>query len=390
MTISRLLQHNPSRPHPLTTREFGPWRLPRVDLIAYMQPEKMSQLVTNLDGLISEDENILFRELLDFVNFERCPISDVAKHITRIFPCLLRSLVSGVGEFSMLWCNPSSLLPLRLQAFAGILFVLHCLRKFLSDQPSFRREFGQTTSDIICLLFDEESIFMGSDAHNHEDVSELVKQIKAFHYCSSDRLRQPQFIADTSVHDEISKNEYICPPSRMIGKRNIHNEKRSIDQKLTIDSKFEFQAALKANLPEDDEIILTKSDNSYQSAQSVGGPASNRRRWMAVSTSVLSTIEEDGDRTETDDERAGIGSKNIVFRIESEEPAASDSALFSSDKYSSPMNIDFGVKQMRIPSITSSPENNRDRSSMDLLAKKIPLHENDIEAAGDSFLDSLG
>jgi hypothetical protein len=170
----------------------------------------------------------------------------------------------------------------------------------------------------------------------------------------------------------------------IIGSQILHNGNR-----LTIDSKSEFQAALKANTLEDDEIVLTKSESSHQSAQSGGGSASNRRRWMTVPSSVLSTIQEDADRSELDDERRGSASRNID-RIGAMEPAVSDYVPLFSDQHARTPNIDFGVKQMRVPSKHSTADNIGDSTKTNLVTKTIPLNENDLEVAGDSFLASLG
>jgi len=392
MTISRLLQHNPSRPMSFATRDFGLWRLSRDDLVANMQREKISHALST-DRMVSDDEKNLSSDLVDFVKLKQCPMKDVVKHVARIFPCLIRALISGVGDFSILFCDPSSLVPLRIQAFASLLYVIHSLQTVLADHAHVQREFGYNTSDILCLLFDEQCILSGLDTCNFEDVTDLLKQFSCPQYCSSGCIQKAPSISDTSV----SVTQY---PFGSVKTYNVSTDaiRPFCDGgKRVVDSKYEFQAALKANTQNDDDIVLTKSEIIYQSTV-------NKRRWMTIPSSMLSTIKEDGDKCELDDEpivrnmvcpSSTLSSSSYIMG-KNEDKIVIHRTDPSTDEGEHVLNmqngrtIDFGVKQMRIPSRISATDQNKDLILTDAWTKRIPLNDNELTAAGDSFLDSLG
>ncbi len=104
---------------------------------------------------------------------------------------------------------------------------------------------------------------------------------------------------------------------------------------------------------------------------------------MTMSSSILSTIQEDGDKVEMVDER----NVRNMLRIDTTEASAKNGELDLSEQIE--RNVDFGVKQMRVPNKISAA-NNKDLAVNEASTKRIPLNENELEAAGDSFLDALG
>jgi hypothetical protein len=382
MILARLFQHNPNRPRIFTSRQLGPLIASRDDLISYTQPDKMSQL-TSIDAQMLEAHALLMSDLDDSVNVDRCPSTEVSKHLFRVLPCIYRCMVSGTGEFSMPWSNPSLMLPLRVRAFSSLLHLLTSMKKLFTANPIPVHSFTESTStlleNILCLLFDEQSIFLGADTMQLENVSRQLFDHELQSPITSDRTNSLVYAEDpASEHNSTFSAKTI----KSSDTHSCHSDERTTQEKPEIDTKFDFQAALKSSVQEEDDTITVKRDSGLQVT---GGSSTTRRRWISPSSSLLATIKEDGDRCEIDDEFGGGESES--FR-ENELMLRDRMGLTDSNNLRE-FKIGTGVKQMRVPNITFTGEN-YDHPNPSIVERRLPPDDKDIEAAGNSFLDSLG
>jgi hypothetical protein len=146
----------PDRPRCVVSGDFSalsPWGKHRSEILYRLKPERIPPF-NFVGGALAESERVsslllkksllssfcradlLFQKLLEpVVNLAKsakCPANDAIPHLLRIITQLLRTMTCGIGEPSILWASPESLIPLRLNAFASLLHVISSASHYMA------------------------------------------------------------------------------------------------------------------------------------------------------------------------------------------------------------------------------------------------------------------
>ena len=294
-------------------------------------------------GALAETERVLLEPVVSLAKSSRCPHSDLCSHLLRTVSQLWRMAVSGVGEPSILWASPQTLIPLRMNAFATLLHTVSSATHHMS-KTGLRQLDGHSTWDITALgkvlsmVFDEQTIFGGplekpiveeramqpsgseassptSDMDGTKKPSPILRSKTSDQASLSTSTVRPQIIERYSSVESPPK----CAPKQfdvdaMLGLKSptepgsagVFQDDESVPHTrgaeapgndlstvaaqlpssitsdaagLNIDTKTDFMSALKASLDESDH---GSSMQSLDDSRPVTGPAGNRRRWMTL------------------------------------------------------------------------------------------------------------
>lgn len=167
-TLADLFLSKPNRPRSLKSHDFAaysPWGKHRSETTHRLKPERIPPF-NFVRGALAETERVLLEPVVSLTKSSRCPHSDLCSHLLRTVAQLWRMAVSGVGEPSILWASPQTLIPLRMNAFATLLHAVSSATHHMS-KTGLRQLDGNSTWDITALgkvlsmVFDEQTIFGG-------------------------------------------------------------------------------------------------------------------------------------------------------------------------------------------------------------------------------------
>ena len=134
-TLVKYLLQKPKHPRKLTSKEMsegGAWCMSdEEDVLFKMSPERTPNW-NYVGTALAEEEKIQTSLTAEICRLQ--PSHFLLPHFVRILHHLWRTLISGLGEPSLLWANPESLIPLRLQSFAAILYVMSNASAFQTKQ----------------------------------------------------------------------------------------------------------------------------------------------------------------------------------------------------------------------------------------------------------------
>ena len=171
--LHQLLSNNPYIPYPLTTlREKQTFARDNLDELIDVLSNKPKLLESHMFSPMYLIEQ-KWKDLLAQVN--RCgDLQELNSHLFRIIRQVWRRLVVGTGEPSLLWADPSANIPLRLQSFATLLFLI-------SNVADFQSKSGLTQLDkkskwdldslgnVVALALDEGELFGATNMLLEED-----------------------------------------------------------------------------------------------------------------------------------------------------------------------------------------------------------------------------
>lgn len=382
----------------------------------------------------------LLEATVGIANHQLCPAAWSSKHFLRIMPVLWRLLVCGTGEPDVAWSNPASCTPIRLHAFSSILRVLGAASLHLTKNGVTQVDGKSAWSvvvfgRVVALLFDELELF-GSQAlevcdetywakfdstkGSGKTVSPPAKKVppkRKRHVRSNFELfnevhqREGEVSGGSDFFSNVAgalagsprKSE---PPDKTPTERaTVEPDQSSADvfesdgldkllglppkREVKVDSKSDFQSALRAAVSDDD--IFEKPAASGSAAaknmiQAFSGPMTGTRRWMtAPSNRALSTIREaeDGD----DESPADSSPLRLPVAMLSDLPKKDGDGEMV-------INRPKTSKQMRVPKVRKADTMG---SQTKLTPQETPVNssgtltsDDEIESAGEAFLDVIG
>ena len=379
--LAKFLSYLPKPPRAPSLDDLSKWNVNRDKLLS----EALNIRIPSSEHDSTDEEIILLRYTTDITKSNICPTYDTTTHFLRVLFQLLRSMISGFGDPSVLWANPASTTPLRLQSFLSLLQVLSSATSFMSRSGVYQLD-GKSkwnmnaTGRIVSLLFDDEAI-SGSMHKEYTinkaesiDVDEAIKvendknrTLKSPHSHEND--------ASISSKDDLNLLNISAKPPP------LRNRSNSAPQKIKIDSKLDFQSALQA---------------SFDSTKTNGmlGPAGNRRRWMTLQSASLATIREDNDKVDESNDEIPVPENNKLDKTINTTGDILDTELILHKSDPSKK-----VKQMRVPKVSTDEATNSssiDQSDVPAASiapkpqKAFPTTDEEIEAAGNAFLDVIG
>eukprot|EP00804_Cyclotella_cryptica_P022229 CCRYP_017931-RA/>CCRYP_017931-RA protein AED:0.02 eAED:0.02 QI:5792/1/1/1/0.8/0.81/11/115/2214 len=356
-------------------------------------------------------------------------------------------MVSGIGEPSILWASPESLIPLRLNAFASLLHVVSSASHNMA-KAGIRLLDGDTKwnvsalSKTLSLLFDESRIFEGplEDPIQREEIissptkaprKEIKDPLKLLSKKPPKIVRSktsnPLSTPKPGIIQRFSSEETKIPISFDVDamlqasqsmepiktKEKLTNANSaslsSRDRGVKVDTRNDFMSAMREAAATEglDEIGGTKDRPSSHLLNSFGslsnlGPSSNKRRWMTLP--AMATIQE----SDTEDNRIGT-----------QESSLTSQSSFDSEKKSPSLDTELIVhgekakpKQFRVPQLAKVDHTSGISSFLDSLSSQsmktenkvtvpttssqlsehnstLSANDDDIESAGTAFLDTI-
>lgn len=356
---------------------------------------------------------------------------------------LWRLMVCGSGEPDLVWANPSSPLPLRVHSFATIIHLIGSTSMYLSKN-------GVTLVDgvngwnvvtlgrVVALAFDErklfgeqavevldEEVWFPADGSEGKDSMSERRSLKRRH------VRQTyDLFNDMPPRDDVGNIELVSSqagtlhsPARTL--RPPHNKKTEtldgastkapwmeeegaiaippsgdkpeIKRTVKVDSKSDFQSALRAAASDEDQDGF-EGDGGRAARAMIqafgGGLQSGSRRFLTAPTRALSTIREAADNEDADDGDApGFEDESKLTLLTSETSGSADVDPISDDSVLNTLKKP--VKQFRVPNRGKPRLADADTQEVHELPRpvnreSIPKTDEEIETAGTAFLEVIG
>jgi hypothetical protein len=424
-----------SVPHRLETKFLSDIKINRQSLLKKALeavPKKDDTIEAHLVNSTSTTTTSMLRSMPTFSPF-----------ILRMLPTLWRQFVLGHGEASLLWSNPASLIPLRIHSFAAILHLLEGTCVFLSkngvtEADGMRKWNRANLGHVMSLLFDEKKLFGDQskeaidrdnwslilDSRDHQ--SSFMAKARPHggrHVRSrldlSNRAKQGNTTSELRDHDFLSTVAgALAGPVRGLNERDTSfdglkstsNEPFVYGANVRIDSKLDFQNALRASLAENSEEDIDRLQSTKTSGTSMTmmqalsslSDAGSRRYMTLPAPRTLMTISEadDGEDDNQDFEEESKDIKGANFAVGTRNTFTNNSV---NQKHA------HGVRQMRIPARRNSKQvidnfkadsllecmdpsvtpslslNEKEAGSMPL-----PPSDDDLEKLNIGFLDAIG
>jgi hypothetical protein len=348
-------------------------------------------------------EDTIQNVLAELSRSNLCSHTELTKHFLRILPQLWRLLVCGIGKPSVAVANPANMLPLRLSTFSTLLHVIHSVSFYLYKNEKMEADgvtrFNMTTmSKIVGMLFDEDQLFSRDDEYMEDEESLLNEEQRENCAASETSEPKPSSSQETKTFSKTCSGSDECASADVASTISLNTRddlvllkstekptsirNRSFSaplvKPLKIDTKTDFQLALNA--------AHSPSSSLTTLSSVIVGPAASRRKWLGESSSLLATIEENSD--------------NIVNSVDNKYSKGNDRG-FIFDYLDSELVIHDDIdpsklKQMRVPQSIVDIENvnlnDVDTNSIDSLQSSVKTVPNmdEIEAAGEAFLDAVG
>lgn len=385
-------------------------------------------------------EDKLLESTIDITKHQLCSLPRSTNHLLRIMSVLWKALITGNGKPDLVWANPSAPLPLRVHCFATILHLLGAASLYMSKNGVTQVDGVSkwnvvTLGRVLALCFDEAKLF-GHQAVEAFDGEEWMPSEppattppdRRTRRGGKRHVRQSYDLSnevppreDTAILEFIPPNDIQAPSSPK--QSSIHNfSTGSINTSLEspwepngkvpgskdikIDSKTDFQSALRAAASEDDPDGAESDGGIAARAmiQAFNGTSAGNRRWMTAPSPALSTIRE------TDDIDEEINAKDSEAKLTSTDPsldqnqASVDGEIVLNAKKRP-------VKQFRVPKLKKAG-NTAESKTLESIRKKdlfqpeeessqlsmsqsstIPsllCSDDEIESVEKGFLDVIG
>ena len=392
-----------------------------------------------------ERANKLTVSAIEICKTHHCPTSTLTRHFFRVIDQLLSLVVVGAGEPSVLWANPASPIPLRLQAFASLLYACNSVSSYLARN-------GVTHLDgkgrwNLTTLSQVVGMFITGDILFNEATLEEKFDLEAIQVGQKSPSRNSKHGGPRKRHTRTNSGNLIFSSSTVLGSDSVpndtmagverHSRSASVDSLSAsfddlvskwVSNKDEVQFDHGGATLEMDEVI---SDSNYTpdskedflmalakgSAEMTGdslvafngGGAggfsaaglTGRRKFMTLPSSALATIREDFDSDENEDgERQQQASSSASQNAKgASEPKDQKPSVINAEMILRPKKKN--VKQMRRPLLKRSNSADDAPISRPAASPGSPpiIEKNDgsaqsfddaIESAGTAFLDAIG
>lgn len=175
-TVSELLRQDPD-PKPVLLSDWTKLAIPMAttrDELLY----HLSHMDVSATGrLASTNEERLFQLTVDISSPAMNYGSDMSSHILRIASHLWKTMIVGTGEHDLLWANPASSLPIRIQSFASFIQLISFVSTFMtkhgmSQLNGLSRFNVGLLGRVVATWFDEGGIF-GSKSKERFDFQSI-------------------------------------------------------------------------------------------------------------------------------------------------------------------------------------------------------------------------
>lgn len=341
----------------------------------------------------------------------------------------------GTGKPDLVWTNPGAILPLRFESFASILTLFGGVMFHMSKGGTTLLD-GETRWDaitwgrVVSLVFDEESLF-GNQAREIFDESAFLAKLEfpprspvaASPSRKRGRHKRGNFslMNDTTDTGDIflgietatrsqSSPEIVLTQPKNEEARNHEStsfdftdptistsiiEPASEPSEVKIDSKSDFQSAMREAMADldDERKEPSKVDRGARRAQAMiqsYGSLGGNRRWMTAPSHVMSTILESGDDGDSDHEVED----GIVVDDHTQSHTATTNDSLDYEMVLKPEERR-KPKQMRVPTnlrkaATIDAFDYSKASAKTFGSVGVPQTDQELETAGQGFLDSLG
>jgi len=398
-SLAKFFSSVPSVPRCLEPYEFqSDWQISKDLSCQYDDRENVTK---------NDHEAILTQNTIDISTLSQCPASEMSSHFERIIFQLWRTMVTGSGEPSIHWANPAALIPLRLHSFSALLYVISNVNSFVArsgmEQLNGKEKWNlRVMSQIVTLLFDEAKLFLDSSTTQIESIADILSDLRRSdmtddlkihkEHCASFCHDEPMSRANGSINTSKDDLNLLSlgrkPVTMKVRCNSLPNTKG-----IKIDTKSEFQSKLNAG---------TSPTNNING---LNGPAANRRKWMADSSSSLATIQEDNDKIdENPDENTSRSKSSPTKSLELIDENQTSKCPIDPLDTELILHKSKPTKQMRVPKVQNimSESSNLDENivavSKDTVPKKeneveevktVPKSDIEIETAGSQFLDMI-
>ena len=398
------------------------------EILYRLKPERIPPF-NFVGGALAETERKLLDPVVSLSKTSKCPAFDMIPHLLRVISQLWRTMVSGIGEPSILWADPGSLIPLRLNAFATLLHVVssashHMAKAGLKLLDGDTKWNVSALSKTLSLLFDELKLFGGPleelvQKEEEEKTTQKISPPNEIKGSPSSKLlsKKPSKLTRSKTSNEqgtpkpkiiqrFSSEETKIPTSfdvdAMLRSAQSTQKKEetgsnvftSRDMGLKVDTRNDFMSAMREAAASEDAFETETAGNhlmnSFGSMSNNLGP-SNRRRFFTLP--AMATIQE----SESEDNR-----------IVAQESSLASQSSQRSELKGSPLDTELIVhqdrakpKQFRVPGLErmststltkSETEETVSTARNESKEKKhtvLAINDDDIESAGTAFLDKI-
>jgi hypothetical protein len=439
--LANLFSLKPDLPRCVKTGDFSglsPWGKHRSEILYRLKPERIPPFHF-VGGALAESERKLLDPVVSLSKTSKCPAYDVIPHLLRIISQLWRTAVSGIGEPSLLWASPESLIPLRLNAFASLLHVVSTASHYMAKAgltllDGDKKWNLSALSKTLSLLFDEFRIFEGplepllqkegakkSSTNPNGKKSPLIKKpLKlARSKTSNEMMSSPKPTIIQRFSSEEAKPptsldlDAILSSSQSYESNSVEEHHNSFtsskDMGFKVDTRNDFMSAMReAAAIEDAEDTGGGGGNSrisshlMNSSGSNFGPGPSRRRFFTLP--AMATIVE----TDAEAPQESSVSSPSPNQTKKKVPAADTDLILHADRSKR--------KQMRIPQVSSVDNTSGITDFLDSLSiapptksgtdsvttitaasslessenkKDLPVNNDVIERSGTAFLDRI-
>jgi hypothetical protein len=393
----------------------------------------MSSLQIGRGSLIGECKISSFRKIPELesslleasIDIARSPLNTSAKvtsHLVRILSVLWRIVAVGTGEPDLVWANPTAPLPLRVQAFASLLHIVGATTMYMAKNGAKILNGAGDLNVVemgraLALLFDERSLFGSQGAEVSENLESEVgngnvpcdssgptrkkRHVRQTFELFGETAHQrnhanPSFQQSVATRQEKNDPKFASIPDNLgPGELEVFlSQPQTAIPPLKIDTKSDFQSALRAAISDEDFNRLengpsegaTLADAMKPAFHSFGGSMVGNRRWMTLPVRSLSTIreaelDEREDADVREDELGVCGKTNVSH----ENGDTLESAMLKMPTKS--------VRQMRVPNLkkaaTLGPRTTVEISKLSNASESWAT-DDEIERVGSAFLDLIG
>ena len=370
---------------------------------------RVNESVKHASLTIDDKNQKTVNAVISVTKYQESPLLQSTQQLFRLVTIMWRLAIRGEEDTPCLsWANPSSLEPLRIHSFVSIIHIVGATSLFLakngvSQLDGIGKMTVSTLGNVMALIFDESILFGRSSREvvdedililsNGSSLSPRGKR-KTHIRQTLDLFNELPVPSETSTpnipREPINTTEHVSS-SQTTEKTNPSaplriQTSKSAGSRVKIDSKFDFQSALRAAMG-DDLDGLEEGVHSGVDALPWGGGGS--RRFMTVpNKATLSTIKEFEESDTIED--------SIPHSL-SDDPSSPNFLSIKLDNEIIPMSKLSSNKQMRVPKtrkvkdIVDAPTANLlGTSHADEKNNQGTASEEDLKRLSSVFLDQIG
>lgn len=373
-------------------------------------------ITTNSRKVDREPEDCILSQTVEAVmgicNYQMCSVTRSAPHLPRIMNRLWRSLISGDGEPTLAWANPSTAIPLRVNSFAAILHLVGASSLYLSKNGVTRVD-GTSKFDIVvlgrvlALLFDEHNlfgeraveVFDGKHwdllaAQEKEEQSPIAKKSPPKRGHVRTTLELGNHRTDEAQNDSSSYQVLALPGQEKFPAETDKPPTDEVPDSSSTEASDEFEVVVDSNLLFQSHLLAAAQayDNDFDGPDGVDDTAGDdnglsKRRYHTVPASALSTILEQADESTTELGDFELESPGSQVKYQPSVDVLKDSP----NQLSNTLPPSKPGKKMRRPRVYGGNVNlGGDTNTLRTpLSDGTSISDDDIETMGEAYVDQI-